>query len=342
MSSRAPKSPPISIAPMMERTDRHYRFMMRQISRHTLLYTEMVTTGALLHGDAERHLRYDTSEHPIALQLGGDDPIALAECAKMAEEWGYDEVNLNVGCPSSRVQNGCFGASLMARPHHVADAVAAMRAACSIPVTVKHRIGIDDLDRYEDMANFVSIVSQAGSDRFTVHARKAWLNGLSPKENRTIPPLRYPEVHRLKDDFPHLQVEINGGFRDWDTVAEQLEKVDAVMLGRAAYEDPWLFHTVDAQFFNDSRTRPTRTEVVSAMVDYAESVLHEDSRARLGHIARHMQNLFNGLPGARKWRRTLAERAFKPEASPSLLLEAIPPEALEAPNPSPDLLPATR
>lgn len=220
----------------------------------------------------------------------------------------------------------------MARPRQVAAAVEAMREACTIPVTVKHRIGIDDLDRYEDMANFVRIVAQAGSDRFTVHARKAWLNGLSPKENRTIPPLRYDEVHRLKQEFPHLQVEINGGFRDWASVELQLEKVDAVMLGRAAYDDPWLFASVDAQFFDDPEPTPTRTEVVSAMVDYADTVLREDPRARLGHIARHMQNLFNGRPGARKWRRILAENAFTSGADPRLLLEAIPPEALEPPS----------
>ena len=314
--------------------------MMRKISRRTLLYTEMVTTGALLHGDADRHLRYDASEHPLALQLGGDDPAALAACAKLAEEWGYDEVNLNVGCPSSRVQNGCFGASLMARPHDVAAAVEAMRGACSLPVTVKHRIGIDELDRYEDMANFVAIVSKAGSDRFTVHARKAWLNGLSPKENRNIPPLRYAEVHRLKEEFPHLQIEINGGFRDWSSVADQLHKVDAVMIGRAAYDDPWLFHTVDAQFFEDREDIPTRVQVVEALVDYADDVLRQDGRARLGHIARHMQNLFNGLPGARRWRRTLAENAFKPKADPRLLLEAIPPEALQPPTPRLSQVPA--
>ena len=224
----------------------------------------------------------------------------------------------------------------MARPHDVAAAVEAMRAACTLPVTVKHRIGIDDLDRYEDMANFVDIVSKAGSDRFTVHARKAWLNGLSPKENRNIPPLRYAEVHRLKADFPHLQVEINGGFRDWSSVEDQLQKVDAVMLGRAAYDEPWLFSNVDAQFFGDDRCPPTRVQVVEAMVDYAEDVLQQDDRARLGHIARHMQNLFNGLPGARRWRRTLAENAFKPKAEPRLLLEAIPPEALQPPSPLPD------
>jgi tRNA-dihydrouridine synthase A len=243
----------------------------------------------------------------------------------MAEDWGYDEVNLNVGCPSSRVQSGCFGAALMARPDHVARAVEAMKEACSLPVTVKHRIGIDDLDRYEDMLNFVEIVAPAGADRFTVHARKAWLNGLSPKENRTIPPLRYGDVHRLKKELPHLPIEINGGFRDWSSVAEQLTHVDAVMLGRAAYEEPWLFSTVDRDFFQDTSPRPTRQGVVEAMVVYAETVLKDDPRARLGHIARHMQNLFNGMPGARSWRRQLAENAFKPDARPDLFLSAMPP-----------------
>jgi tRNA-dihydrouridine synthase A len=309
---------------MMERTDRHYRFMMRQITRHTLLYTEMVTTGALVHGNAERHLRHHETEHPLALQLGGDSITDLATCAKMAEDWGYDEVNLNVGCPSNRVQSGCFGASLMARPEHVAKAVEAMREACTIPVTVKHRIGIDELDHYEDMRNFVQIVAQAGCDRFTVHARKAWLKGLSPKENRNVPPLRYEEVHRLKAEFPDLHIEINGGFSDWKAVAYQLEKVDAVMIGRAAYEQPWLFVEVDERFFGSTHPVPTRQGVVEAMVDYAQELLAEDPRARLGHIARHMQNLFNGLPGARAWRRRIAEEAFKPEADPRLLLGAIP------------------
>jgi tRNA-dihydrouridine synthase A len=310
---------------MMDRTDRHYRFMMRQITQHTLLYTEMVTTGALLHGDVPRHLRYHDTEHPIALQLGGDSPEALAQCAQMAEQWGYDEVNLNVGCPSDRVQSGCFGAALMAHPAKVAKAVTAMRSACSLPVTVKHRIGIDEIDRYEDMLRFVRIVADAGCDRFTVHARKAWLKGLSPKENRNVPPLRYTDVHRLKAEMPHLAIEINGGFSDWNSVDSQLKHVDAVMLGRAAYDKPWMFSTVDEQFFGYTRV-VSRREVVEKMIVYAEQVLQDDPRARLGHIARHLQNLFNGQPGARGWRRAISEQAFKADANPQLLLAALPPE----------------
>ncbi len=309
---------------MMDRTDRHYRFMMRQITHHTLLYTEMVTTGALLHGDVPRHLRYNDMEHPVALQLGGDSPEALAQCAQMAEQWGYDEVNLNVGCPSDRVQSGCFGAALMAQPAKVAKAVAAMRSACSLPVTVKHRIGIDEIDRYEDMLNFVRIVADAGCDRFTVHARKAWLKGLSPKENRNVPPLRYTDVHRLKSEMPHLAIEINGGFGDWNSVESQLKHVDAVMLGRAAYDKPWMFSTVDEKFFGHRR-EVSRLEIVEKMIVYAEQVLRDDPRARLGHIARHLQNLFNGQPGARGWRRSISEQAFKPDADPRLLLAAVPP-----------------
>jgi tRNA-dihydrouridine synthase A len=311
---------------MMDRTDRHYRFMMRQITQHTLLYTEMVTTGALLHGDVPRHLRHHAEEHPLSLQLGGDDPTALSACAQMAEDWGYDEVNLNVGCPSDRVQSGCFGASLMAHPEKVAMAVAAMRSVCAIPVTVKHRIGIDEMDSYEHMLNFVDIVAEAGCDRFTVHARKAWLKGLSPKENRNVPPLRYAEVHRLKADRPDLAIEINGGFKEWGAVAPQLDHVDAVMLGRAAYDNPWMFATVDEQFF-EQPMQTSRRKVVETMIAYAEQVLRDDPRARLGHIARHLQNLFTGEPGARGWRRAISEQAFKADASPQLLLAAIPPGA---------------
>jgi tRNA-dihydrouridine synthase A len=318
-------TPPISIAPMMERTDRHYRYMMRQITQHTLLYTEMITTGALLNGDVPRHLSYHADEHPLALQLGGDSAKDLATCAKMAEDWGYDEVNLNVGCPSNRVQSGSFGAALMGHPEKVAEAVTAMRKSCSLPVTVKHRIGIDEIDRYEDMLNFVRIVADTGCDRFTVHARKAWLQGLSPKENRNVPPLRYGDVHRLKKELPDLQIEINGGFTDWDTVQTQLKSVDAVMLGRAAYDNPWMFASVDEQFFGSSN-HCTRQSVVESMISYAEKVLRDDPHARLGHIARHMQNLFNGQPGARNWRRKISEQAFKPDAAPDLLLAAIPPQ----------------
>ena len=233
---------------MMDRTDRHFRFFLRRITRHTLLYTEMVTTGAVIHGDRERLLGFDLREKPVALQLGGDDPRALAECARIGEGFGYDEINLNVGCPSDRVQKGRIGACLMAEPERVADGVEAMRAAVSIPVTVKHRIGIDHLDRYEDMARFVTTVAAAGSDRFTVHARIAWLQGLSPKENRDIPPLRYDDVYRLKREHPDLSIEINGGVRSLDGVEEHLREVDAVMIGRAACDDPYLFAEADRRF----------------------------------------------------------------------------------------------
>ena len=261
---------PFSVAPMMQRTDRHFRVLMRQVTRHSLLYTEMVTANAILHGRKDILLDFDEVEHPIALQLGGDDPAKLAEAAKIGVDWGYDEINLNVGCPSNRVRNGCFGASLMRRPERVAEIVTAMRAAVDVPVTVKHRIGVDEIDRYEDMANFVSVVEPSGADRFTVHARKAWLNGLSPKDNRTIPPLRYEDIYRLKRDFPHLDVEINGGIVTLDQVEAQLEHVDAVMVGRAAYEDPMQFVNVDRRLFGDTSSRPSRIELVENMLPYIE------------------------------------------------------------------------
>ncbi|MFK7986815.1 MAG: tRNA dihydrouridine(20/20a) synthase DusA [Sandaracinaceae bacterium] len=312
---------PLSVAPMMDRTDRHYRFFVRQITRRTLLYTEMVTTGALVHGDRAHHLDYDEEEHPIALQLGGDDPEALAECAKMGEDWGYDEININVGCPSDRVQRGCFGVSLMGRPERVAECVAAMRRRVDVPVTVKHRIGFDDIDRYEDMLRFVDIVAEAESDRFTVHARKAWLEGLSPKQNRNVPPLRYDEVHRLKRERPHLFVEINGGIKTLDQVAEQLEHVDAVMLGRAAYDDPYLFADADRRFFDDDRDVPSRHEVIERMVDYADRWVKDGGR--LHHATRHLMNLFSGMPGARAFRRHLAENATRKGAGADVLREAL-------------------
>ncbi len=243
----------VSVAPMMDRTDRHFRYFMRQITRRTLLYTEMVTMNAILHGDRESLLGYSEEEHPIALQLGGDDPGKLAECAKIAEDWGYDEVNLNVGCPSDRVQKGRFGACLMAYPDVVARSVEAMREACGLAVTVKHRIGVDDLDQYEDMKRFVETVARAGCDRFSVHARKAWLQGLSPKENREVPPLRYEDVYRLKDEFRDLKIEINGGIKTLAETKTHLERVDAVMIGRAAYDNPYVFAEVDREIFGDQR-----------------------------------------------------------------------------------------
>lgn len=301
---------PLSIAPMMDRTDRHFRWIARRMTRRTLLYTEMVTTGALLHGDRARFLGFDASEHPIALQLGGDDPAALAACARMAEDWGYDEVNLNVGCPSDRVQSGSFGACLMRTPERVAEAVAAMRAAVGIEVTVKHRIGVDELDRYEDMARFVSVVASAGCRRFTVHARKAWLQGLSPKENRTIPPLRHPEVHRLKAEFPHLLVETNGGVRAVDAVLAHLQHVDGVMIGRWAYDEPFALAALERAVFDADPPCATREAVAWATVPYVERV---NATGQPSHrVTRHLLNLFAGVPGTRAWKRVLTEGGRRP------------------------------
>ena len=322
---------PLSVAPMMDRTDRHYRYFLRQITRHTLLYTEMVTTGAVLHGDRERILGFDPAERPLALQLGGDDPEALATCARLAEAEGYDEVNLNIGCPSARVQKGRIGACLMAEPERVAEAVAAMRAAVDLPVTVKHRIGIDSLDRYEDMHHFVQTVAAAGCDRFSVHARIAWLQGLSPKENREVPPLRYADVYHLKRDFPHLRIEIYGGIRTLDQAGEHLEQVDGVMIGRAAWDDPYLFAIADRRFFGDSRRPPSRREVIAAMEPYIAS-WHRDRGQRLGRLVRPLVHLLTGRPGARHWRRVLSEGARSASASGDLLHEAaagVPAEILD-------------
>lgn len=312
---------PVSVAPMMDRTDRHYRYFMRQISRHALLYTEMITTGAILHGDRQRLLGYSEIEKPLAIQLGGDAPDALAACAKIAQDVGYDEVNLNVGCPSQRVQSGRFGACLMAHPDVVARAVAAMRSAVDIPVTVKHRIGIDDLDRYEDMANFVDVVARAGADRFSVHARKAWLSGLSPKENRNIPPLRYADVYRLKREFADLVIEINGGIRALDTAAEQLQHVDAVMIGRAAYDNPWLFADVDRRFFGQDIGPERRAQVAEAMIPYVERQLA--SGERLHRLTRHMIHLYAGIPGARAWRRHLSTHGSRPGVGAEVVAQAL-------------------
>ena len=311
---------PVSVAPMMDRTDRHFRVLMRQITRHTLLYTEMVTTGALLHGDVRRHLDFSPVEHPIALQLGGDDPRALARCATLAEDWGYDEVNLNVGCPSDRVQSGNFGVCLMGDPPRVAAGVRAMREACSLPVTVKHRIGFDDQDSYASMLHFVDVVAEAGCDRFSVHARKAWLQGLSPKENRNIPPLRYEDVYRLKRERPELDIEINGGIVAAG-IGEHLQHVDAVMIGRAAYDDPMSFAQVDALHFGAPEREVSRHDVVRGMARYAADRLAEGHR--LGHIARHLQSLFRGVPGGRRYRRHLAENAFSGNPPASVLTDAL-------------------
>jgi tRNA-dihydrouridine synthase A len=295
---------PLSIAPMMDRTDRHYRYFMRHITRRTLLYTEMVTTAAILHGDRNMLLAFDPLEKPLALQLGGDDPEQLTACARMAEAWGYDEVNLNVGCPSDRVQHGRFGACLMARPDHVATCVAAMRAATLLPVTVKHRIGIDHLNRYEDLAHFVDTVARAGCDRFVVHARIAVLNGLSPKENRTVPPLRYDDVYQLKADFPALTIEINGGIATLDQTFRHLGEVDGVMIGRAAYDNPYLFATADALFEAPVSLAPSRREVLDGILPYLEQCdVHGLPASR---TLRHLLGLFAHQPVAKAWKRYLS------------------------------------
>lgn len=306
---------------MMDYTDRHFRYFMRQMTRRTLLYTEMITTAAILHGDRNKLLGFSPEEKPLSLQLGGDNPQELAECARIAAEMGYDEINLNVGCPSSRVRDGNFGACLMAQPEKVAQAIEAMQKAVSLPVTVKHRIGIDDRDRYEDMLNFVRIVAEAGCRRFTVHARKAWLQGLSPKENRTVPPLRYSDVHRLKQEFPDLFIEINGGIKTLNQVREQLKFVDAVMIGRAAYDTPFIFATADRDIYGETITPPTRRQVVEAMLPYIDRWLEKGWK--LNVISRHMLELFAGQPGTKAWKRYISENAHFSDANSQVLREAL-------------------
>lgn len=299
-----------SIAPMLDWTDRHCRYFHRLLTSETLLYTEMVTTGAIIHGKGD-FLAYNQEEHPVALQLGGSNPQDLATCAKLAQERGYDEINLNVGCPSDRVKNGRFGACLMAEPQLVAECVAAMRDVVDVPVTVKTRIGIDDQDSYEFLTDFVSIVSEKGGcDQFTIHARKAWLSGLSPKENREIPPLDYPRAYQLKKDFAHLNIAINGGVKTLEDTKEHLTHLDGVMVGREAYQNPYILAEVDQQIFGLDKPVKKRTQVVQEMYPYIESQLEKG--AYLGHITRHMLGLFQNMPGARQWRRYISENAHKP------------------------------
>ncbi|MFO0627381.1 MAG: tRNA dihydrouridine(20/20a) synthase DusA [Polyangiales bacterium] len=301
----------LSVAPMMDWTDRHCRFFHRQITRHARLYTEMVTTGALLHGDVARHLDFDAAEHPLALQLGGSEPEDLAQCAKLAERWGYDEINLNCGCPSERVQRGAFGACLMAEPLLVADCVKAMRDATALPVTVKHRIGIDRVESYDFVRDFVGTVAQRGGcEVFVVHARNAWLKGLSPKQNREVPPLRYELVHRLKRDFPALTIAVNGGLAGDEAIAAQLEHVDGVMIGREAYHHPWSMAGWDTRFFGDAAAAPAREAVEDTMVGYMQS----RPEVPWPHVARHMMGLWNGTPGARRWRQVWSDHRLKGEA----------------------------
>ncbi len=306
---------------MMDWTDRHCRFFHRQLTRHALLYTEMVTTGAILHGDRERLIGFDPAEQPVALQLGGSDPAALARCARIAQDFGYVEVNLNVGCPSDRVQDGRFGACLMAEPALVGDCVAAMKAAVAIPVTVKCRIGIDDQDPEAALDGMAAAVRRAGADALIVHARKAWLKGLSPRENRDIPPLDYGRVYRLKAAHPDWTIAINGGVPSIEAAREHLAHVDGVMLGRAAYQEPWRLLAVDPLLFGADAPHESAKAAALAMLPYIERALSRG--VRLHAIVRHMHGLFHAVPGARAFRRHLAIEAVKPGACAGVLAEAL-------------------
>lgn len=305
---------------MLDWTDRYYRYFARLITKHTMLYSEMATTGALIHGDRERFLRFDPCENPIALQLGGSDPTALAECSRMAQDWGYDEVNLNVGCPSDKVQSGQFGACLMLEPDLVAECINAMRDAVSIPVTVKHRIGIDQDGSYETLYRFVSTVSEAGCQTFIVHARNAWLQGLSPKENRDIPPLRYELVHRLKDDFPNREIIINGGIKSLDAAEQQLQHLDGVMIGREAYQNPWILAEADRRLFGDDHPILSRHQIIEQLMPFAQREFAQGNS--ISRITRHILGLFQGQPGARAWRRHISENAHRKGATPDLIIQA--------------------
>ena len=305
----------------MDWSDRHCRFFWRGLSRHARLYSEMITTGALIHGDAERHLAFDAAEHPVALQLGGCEPDALARCAEMAERYGYDEVNLNCGCPSDRVQIGRFGACLMNEPATVAAAVTSMQRATRLPVTVKHRIGVDDSDDYPYLKHFVETVAAAGCTTFIVHARKAWLKGLSPKENREVPPLTYEHVYRLKQEFPKLTIVINGGIKTLEECAQHLQQVDGVMLGREPYENPWFLAGVDAALFGDKNSVSTREAALRRMQPYIENAIPRG--VPMSAITRHMLGLYRGQPGGRAFRRVMSEGVHKPGANWALLEKAL-------------------
>lgn len=309
---------------MMDWTDRHCRHFHRQLTKYTWLYTEMVTTGAMLHGDLKRHLDFDPVEHPIALQLGGSEPAELAQCAKVGEQWGYDEINLNCGCPSERVQRGAFGACLMAEPRLVADCVKAMRDVVSIDVTVKHRIGIDDVDSYEFMRDFVGEIASAGCATFIVHARNAILKGLSPKENREIPPLNYDYAYQLKRDFPELEIIVNGGIKIYAEIDQHLQHVDGVMIGREAYHNPYFLAEFDARYYQQTASTLTRHQVIKAMLPYIQTQLdlYAQHGLKLNSITRHMLGLMAGLPGARSFRQALSDPKKLAGGRAELLLEA--------------------
>ncbi|NIG62435.1 MAG: tRNA dihydrouridine(20/20a) synthase DusA [Serratia symbiotica] len=319
----APKYSPsrFSIAPMLDWTDRHCRYFHRLLTKETLLYTEMVTTGAIIHSKGD-YLSYNKEEHPVALQLGGSDPAALAHCAKLAEQRGYDEINLNVGCPSDRVQNCMFGACLMAQAARVADGIKAMRDVVSIPVTVKTRIGIDDQDSYEFLCDFITTVAGRGEcAMFTLHSRKAWLYGLSPKENREVPPLDYPRVYQLKRDFPALTIAINGGVKTLEEAQQHLQHLDGVMMGREAYQNPRILAWVDNELFGVHGAVKDSVAIIELLYPYIERELSNGTY--LGHITRHILGLFQGVPGARQWRRHLSENAHKPGADIQVVEQAL-------------------
>ena len=305
-------------APMMDWSDRHCRYFFRLLSRHAVVYTEMVTTGALIHGDVERHLRFDPAEHPVALQLGGSDAADLAHCARLGEQYGYDEINLNCGCPSERVQHGAFGACLMAEPQLVADCVKAMRDATTLPVTVKHRLGIDSIEAYEFVREFVATVAAAGCETFFVHARNAMLKGLSPKDNRVVPPLKYEYVYRLKRDFPRLRIIINGGVDSLEAIAPHLSQLDGVMLGRVAYHDPYLLAQAEVRMFGTALR--SRAAIVNDMFAYATDLVADGTPLRA--IVRHMLGLYHGQPNARVWRRMLSDASLLAANRPGLVLDA--------------------
>ena len=310
-----------SIAPMLDWTDKHCRYFHRLLSQHAVLYTEMVTTGALIYADSHRFLQFNPEEQPVAFQLGGSNPADLAKCAKMVEDYGYAEVNLNVGCPSDRVQNGQFGACLMLEPARVAECVAAMKNAVKIPVTVKSRIGVDERDSYPELVEFMGLCASAGCETFIVHARKAWLSGLSPKQNRDVPPLRYDVVYQLKQDFPQLEIILNGGVTTLEQSAEILQQVDGVMVGREAYQNPYLLAQVDTKIFGQNQPLKTREEIVLALIPYIQQQLAQG--VRFNSITRHILGLFHGENGARGWRRYLSENATKTGADERVLLQAL-------------------
>ncbi|MGQ0579587.1 MAG: tRNA dihydrouridine(20/20a) synthase DusA [Betaproteobacteria bacterium] len=319
MPQTTPRSHRLCTAPMMDWSDRHCRFFFRQLSPHAMVYTEMVTTGALIHGDVERHLRFNPAEHPLALQIGGSEPADLARCATLGQAYGYNEINLNCGCPSERVQHGAFGACLMAEPQLVAGCVKAMQDAVAVPVTVKHRLGIDSIEGYDFVRRFVEIVAAAGCRTFFVHSRNAILKGLSPKDNRAVPPLKYDYVYQLKRDFPELEIVINGGVETLQAIGLHLQHVDGVMLGRAAYHDPHLLAAAEARLYGEPP--PARVQVVQAMFDYACQEVARGTSLRA--ITRHMLGLYHGQPNARLWRRMLSDAGMLAANRPDLLLQAV-------------------